>query len=111
MRDAALPVTLIAVGGVWLLWYLRWLPDFDWIIALGFAAAGIAVLAFDGLTKNSVVVGPLLIAVGIAWGLAERYRLSWSLIIPVLLIVLGALMLIARHPRIPERRRSASRVE
>jgi hypothetical protein len=104
MRDAALPVTLIVVGALWLTWYLGWFPDVDWIIAAGLVGGGVAVLVFDGVTKSSIVVGPLLIVAGLAWTLHDRYRVSWSFLTPVLLIVAGALMLLARHPRIPLRR-------
>jgi hypothetical protein len=104
MRDAALPVTLIVVGALWLTWYLGWFPDVDWIIAAGLIGGGVAVLVFDGVTKSSIVVGPLLIVAGLAWTLHDRYRVSWSFLTPVLLIVAGALMLLARHPRIPLRR-------
>ena len=55
MKDAALPITLIVVGVVWLVWYLGWMPDKDWVIGLGFIAGGIAVLVLDGFTRNSVV--------------------------------------------------------
>ena len=101
MRDASLPITLIVVGIIGLVWYFRWLPDIDWIISLGFIAGGVAALVIDGINKNSVVTGPFLIAVGIAWALRDRYRVSWSLIIPALLVLLGALMLLARNPKIP----------
>lgn len=104
MRDAALPITLIVVGLVWLLWYQGWLPDKDWVIAIGFIAAGVAVLLLDGLTKNSVVMGPFLIAIGISWVIHDRYRTSYSLIVPAMLVILGVLMLVARSPSIPERR-------
>ena len=40
MKDASLPVTLIVVGLGWLLWEFRLFPDVDWIISLGFIAAG-----------------------------------------------------------------------
>ncbi len=59
MRDAALPVTLIVVGAIWLVWYLGWLPDKDWVIGLGFIAGGVAVLAIEGFTRTSVVTGRL----------------------------------------------------
>ena len=72
MKDASLPVTLIAVGLGWLLWQFRLFPDVDWIISLAFIAAGVAVLVIDGFNKNSVVVGPFLIAIGIAWLLHDR---------------------------------------
>lgn len=108
MRDASLPVTLIVVGLGWLLWEFRLFPDIDWIISLGFVVGGIAVLAVDGINKNSVVLGPFLVAIGIAWFLHDRYYASWRLIVPALLVLLGFLMLLARSPRVPERPRQTS---
>ena len=105
MKDASLPITLIVVGAVWLAWHFHFFPDIDWVIALGFMAGGIAVLAVDGINKNSVVTGPLLIAVGVAWLAHDQYRVSWSVLIPTVLIMLGALMLLARSPRVPDRQR------
>lgn len=104
MKDASLPITLIVIGVIGLVWYFRWLPDIDWIVSLGFIAGGILVLVVDRINKNSIVTGPFLIAVGVAWWLRDNYRLSWNLIIPTLLVVLGVLMLIARNPRIPDKR-------
>ncbi len=108
MKDASIPVTLIAVGLGWLLWELRLFPDVDWIISLGFIAAGIAVMVIDGINKNSVVIGPFLIAIGIAWLVHDRYGTHWRFIIPVMLVLLGALMLVARSEKVPERRSRAS---
>jgi hypothetical protein len=104
MRDAALPVTLIVVGLGWLAWHYGWLPDADWIVAGGFMLAGVAVLAFDGLTRSSVVAGPLLIGVGVAWALHSQYRVHWPVLIACLLVLLGVLMLASRHPALPGRR-------
>ena len=104
MRDAGLPITLIIVGSAWLLWYFRLFPDIDWIIAAGLVAGGIAILFLDGITKNSVVAGPILIASGIAWALHDRWHVTWFVLLPTLLVLLGVLMLIARRPNIPERR-------
>jgi hypothetical protein len=105
MKDASLPVTLIAVGLGWLLWEFRLFPDVDWIISLAFVAAGVAVMAIDGINKNSVVIGPFLIAVGGAWLMHDRYGTHWRFIIPALLVLLGALMLIARSSKVPDRTR------
>ena len=74
MRDAGLPITLIVIGLVGLAWYFRIFPDLDWLIAIGLAAGGVAVLLFDGLTKSSVVIGPFLIAVGASWWAHEDPR-------------------------------------
>ncbi|HEX6137669.1 MAG TPA: hypothetical protein VF059_08420 [Casimicrobiaceae bacterium] len=109
MRDASLPVTLIVVGLGWLLWEFRLFPDVDWIISLAFVAAGVAVLAIDRINKNSVVVGPFLIAIGVAWFVHDRYYVHWRYVIPVMLVLLGVLMLIARSPKVPERRSQADR--
>ena len=103
MKDASIPVTLIAVGLGWLLWELRLFPDVDWIISLGFIAAGIAVMVIDGINKNSVVIGPFLIAIGLAWFVHDRYGTHWRYIVPFMLVLLGLLMLIARGERIRER--------
>lgn len=104
MKDAALPITLIVVGLIWLCWHFGWFRDVDWIISIGFIAGGIGILAMDRITKSSVVVGPLLIAIGLAWAAHDQYRTSWSLLTPLLLVLAGILMLIARNPAIPERR-------
>jgi hypothetical protein len=104
MRDASLPITLIVVGCAWLLWYYRLFPDIDWIIAAGLVVGGLAVLYLDGITKQSVVTGPFLIASGIAWALHDRWFVTWFVLIPSLLIIVGVLMLVARRGNIPERR-------
>jgi hypothetical protein len=111
MKDAALPVTLIVVGLLWLAWYFGWFRDVDWIISAGFVAGGIGVLATDRITKSSIVAGPLLIAMGVAWYVSHEYRVSWHLLIPLLLVLAGAMMLIARSPSIPERRGAKPRPE
>jgi len=104
MRDAGLPITLIVIGSAWLLWYYRLFPDIDWIIAAGLVLGGIAILFMDGITKNSVVTGPILIASGIAWTLHDRWHVTWFVLLPTLLVLLGVLMLIARRDNSPEQR-------
>ena len=64
-------------------------------------------LAIDGINKNSVVIGPFLIAIGVAWFLHDRYGTTGAASFPCMLVLLGALMLVARSPRVPERRSSA----
>jgi hypothetical protein len=105
MRDnAALPITLIVLGVLGLVWYAGWFPDFDAIIAIGLIAGGIAILVMDGITKSSVVLGPTLIAGGVAWWLHDAYRWRWSLLVPILLILIGVLMLVARSDAVPARK-------
>jgi hypothetical protein len=104
MRNAALPITLIVLGASGLVWYYGWLPDIESLTALGFVAGGVLVLAMDRVTKSSIVLGPALIAVGGGVWLHDAYRVRWSLLVPLFLILLGALMLVSRDPRIPDRR-------
>ena len=95
-NNAALPITLIVVGVIGVVWYLGWFPNVESITALALAAAGVLILATDRITKSSIVLGPMLIAVGGAIWLHDTYRLRWWLLISVLLIIVGILMLIAR---------------
>jgi len=104
MRDAGLPITLIVLGLIGIAWYFRLFPDLDWIIAIALVAGGVAVMLFDGITKSSIVIGPFLIATGIAWWAHEFRDASWRVLIPALLVLLGALMLVARRPNIPDKR-------
>jgi hypothetical protein len=104
MRDAGLPITLIVLGLLGIAWFFRMFPDFDWIVAIALVAGGVAVMAIDGITKSSVVIGPFLIAAGVAWWAHEFRSVSWRVLVPALLVALGALMLIARRPNIPDRR-------
>lgn len=104
MRNAALPVTLIVLGAIGVVVYFGWLPDKDVITALGFVAAGVVILALDGITKSSIVLGPTLITIGVMWWIHDQVGTRWTLLVPILLILIGVLMLIARRPSIPDRR-------
>jgi hypothetical protein len=104
MRNAGLPITLIVIGAIGVVWHFGWFPNVESITALALVAAGVLILVTDRITKSSVVLGPMLMAVGASIWLHDAYRLRWWLLISVLLIVLGLLMLIARDPRIPEHR-------
>lgn len=103
-KDAAVPILLIAVGGLWLLWSLGWFPDLRTIAGWTLIAAGVLVMAIDGITRKSVVAGPFLIALGLFWFAHLEWRLSLHTLAPAGLIVLGVLMLVSRLPMIPDRR-------
>jgi hypothetical protein len=102
MRDATLPVLLIAGGAALLAWNLGWIPHWNTLIALAFAGAGIAILVLDGITKKSLVAGPVLLAAGLCW--YGYFELAWRsrLIIPILMIFAGLMMLVARFAPLPE---------
>ena len=105
MRDASLPILLIVIGAGWLLHSLNWLPDVGWLWIIGLAGSGVAILALDGITKSSVVAGPLLIVAGFLSFFHQFYGLGWRYIVPVMLVTAGLLMLIARSESIPDSRR------
>ena len=105
MKDATFPVLLIVLGAAWLLRSLHWLPEVHWIWILGLAGAGLAILMLDGITKSSIVAGPLLILAGALSFFHQYYLLGWRFMIPIMLIAIGLFMLIARSPSIPESRR------
>jgi ABC-type multidrug transport system fused ATPase/permease subunit len=107
MKNASLPIALIAVGVAWLLWHFRLFPDIDWLIAAALMAAGVAILLIDRFTRTSIVTGPFLIATGIAWMLHDRWHVTWFVLLPSLLVLLGVLMLIARMSNLPESRRGS----
>ena len=104
MRNATLPITLILIGTVWLLAHFRLFPDRDWLIAMGLIAGGVSVLVCDGITKSSVVTGPMMMASGTAWWLHDDGLFPWGVLAPALLICLGSLMLVARLDLIPAER-------
>jgi hypothetical protein len=102
MRDATLPVTLVALGVIWLLFNLDWIPSFDWLVTLILVGSGIGILLIEGINKKSIVGGPLLIAIGLAWLLHFYAGVRWRFLGPGLCIVAGLLMLFARVDAIPE---------
>ena len=96
MRDATLPVVLIAGGLAMLGWNYGWIPNWNTLVAVALVGAGVAIMLLDGLTKQSLVAGPVLIAMGIGW--YGYFDLGWRLrlIIPSLMIFAGLMMLAAR---------------
>jgi hypothetical protein len=111
MKDAALPIVLIVLGAAWLLNSLHLMPEVHWLWILGLGGAGLAILILDGITKSSVVAGPLLILAGLLSFFYQYYGLGWRFILPIMLIAAGMLMLVARSPSIPESRRLNRRFE
>ncbi|WP_051709667.1 hypothetical protein [Andreprevotia chitinilytica] len=101
MKSALFPIALIVIGAGWLVSELHLLPEADWIVIFGLIAGGIAVLVVDGVNAQSVVVGPLLIGTGAMVFAHEHNGISWSVLLPVLLILWGLLLLVARMPGIP----------
>ena len=104
LRDSILPVTLIAAGAVWLAFNFDWIPSFDWVVTLVLIGSGLGILLLEGINKRSVIGGPLLIALGVMWFLHFHYWVQWRYLAPLLFIIVGMLMLVARMSIIPDSR-------
>ncbi len=108
MRNLSLPIILILGGMAWLAHNMGYLPDLRSLGALILVIAGVAVLALEGITRNSVISGPMLIAGGLAWMAREKDLVDWRILAPALVIVLGICILISRLPGIPNSRGEVS---
>lgn len=103
-HDATLAIALIAAGTLWLLYSLGWVPDVRWVAGWTLIGSGVLILFFDGITRKSVVGGPLLIILGLLWFAHLEWRSPASVLAPIAMIALGLLLLFARLPFIPEAR-------
>ena len=105
MRNTTLPVILIAGGLALLGWNYGWIPNWNTLVAVALVSAGVAILLLDGLTKQSLVAGPVLIAMGIGW--YGFFDLGWRarLIVPLLMIFAGFMLLAARFAPLPASKR------
>jgi len=101
MKNLTLPLVLIALGAAWLLHNVGLLPDLQSVGAIALVCAGVAVLFLEGITRHSVVSGPMLIAVGGAWYARDQNLLAWAILGPVLLIVLGVCLFVSRMLSVP----------
>ncbi len=95
------PILLIAVGAGWLLTTLGVSPGIDWVWTLGLAAVGLLTFAVSGLDKVTVVIGPFFILTSCLSILRQTGRLHVDVEVPILVIVAGVLLLVARTPAIP----------
>ncbi|MGF6146978.1 Uncharacterised protein [Kingella potus] len=103
MRQSSLffPLLLITVGAAWFLKTTDILPATSTMIAIGLAAFGILVPLTDGINKQSVVAGPLLIYCGAAVYLHSEYQTALSPLTAFGMMVLGCLLLLSRSSLIP----------
>lgn len=95
------PVLLIGIGSGWLLTTLGVMPGIDWVWTLSLALVGILTLGVGGFNKVTVVVGPFFIAASCLSILRQTQRLSVDVEVPVLVIISGLLLLVARSRAVP----------
>lgn len=95
------PILVIVVGVGWLLTTIGVAPGINWIWTLGLAVVGLLALGVGGVDKATIVVGPFFIIASCLSVLRQSDRLKADLEVPILVIVAGILLLIARTPAIP----------
>jgi hypothetical protein len=100
-KTIIVPVLLITIGTGWLLTTLGVTPGVDWVWTLGLAVVGLLTFVLSGFDKLSFVVGPFFIATSCMSVLRQTGRLHLDIEVPILVIVAGVLILIARTPAIP----------
>ena len=96
-----LPLLLIIAGAVWFLKTTGILPATATLVSIALAVAGIVVLVMDGINKQSVVAGPLLVYIGAAVYLKSQYLLGYSPLVALGMMVLGCLLLLSRSSLVP----------
>ena len=96
-----LPLFLIIAGAVWFLKTTGILPATATLVSIALAGAGIVVLVMDGINKQSVVAGPLLVYIGAAVYLKSQYLLGYSRLVELGMMVLGCLLLLSRSSLVP----------
>jgi hypothetical protein len=95
------PVVLITLGTGWLLTTIGVAPGVDWVWTLGLAIAGLLTLVIGGIDKLSIVIGPFLVLASCLSLLRQTGQLTMNIEIPILVILAGLLMFVARLPSIP----------
>ena len=96
-----LPLFLIIAGAVWFLKTTDILPATATLVSIALAVAGIVVLVMDGINKQSVVAGPLLVYIGAAVYVKCEYLLGYSPLVALGMMVLGCLLLLSRSSLVP----------
>ncbi|MEM6471748.1 MAG: hypothetical protein AAF802_19465 [Planctomycetota bacterium] len=100
-KTLLLPLLLITVGSGWLLSTLNVAPGINWIWTLGLAVLGLLAFPLSGFDKATVVAGPFMIVASCLSLLRQTGRLALDVEIPMLVILSGILLLIARSSSIP----------
>lgn len=103
MRQSSLifPLFLIIAGAIWFLKATDILPATSTLIAIALIVGGLCVLVMDGINKQSIVAGPMLIYIGTAIYLKSQELLSSSPLIALGMMTAGCLLLLSRSNIVP----------
>ena len=99
-KTLVLPVVLITVGFGWLLSSAGVMPSIDWLWTLGLAVSGGLAFAVAGWDKVTAVVGPMLMAASGLSMLRQSGHITLGTEMPILVMLLGVLLLVARSPKV-----------
>ena len=99
-----LPLVLIVAGAIWFLKSTDIRPATAVLMAVGLGVAGAVVLLIDGINKQSVIAGPMLMYIGAAIYVRSEYLLGYSPLIALGMMLLGGLMLLSRSDLVPHKR-------
>lgn len=100
-KTLILPLLIIGIGTGWLLTTLGIVPGINWIWTLGLAVVGVLSFAVSGIDKSTVLIGPFFIIASCLSVLRQTGRITLDVEVPILVIVIGILLLVARSKAIP----------
>lgn len=100
-KTLIIPLLLIAVGAGWLLTTLGIAPGINWVWSLGLAMAGFLAFIVGGFDKVTFVTGSFFIVTSCLSVLRQAGRMSLDVEVPILVVVSGILLLIARSSLVP----------
>lgn len=105
MKSSSLifPTLLIVIGAIWFLKSSGILPPTNLMIAALLGVAGLTIMIMDGINKQSIVAGPMLIYAGLATYLYASMIYTLSPLIALGMVVLGLCMILARSNLIPHK--------
>lgn len=100
-KTLVIPLLIITIGTGWLLTTLNVVPGLNWIWILGLAIIGLLSFAVSGLDKSSVLIGPFFLIASSLSVLRQSGYITLDVEVPILVIVVGCLLLVARSKSIP----------
>ena len=100
-KSLVISLLTITVGVGWLLTACGIAPQINWVWTLGMAVCGVLMFALMGFDKLSFVLGSFFLVCSGMSVLRQQGVLLVETEAPVLVIVAGVLLLIARSRRVP----------
>lgn len=95
-------IFVTAFGFAWLISALGVIPQVNWIWTIGLGVVGLSTIAYQGINKLSVIVGPGFIVASLFSFLRQLDFLTLEVEAPMLVIVTGILMGLAHLQSIPK---------